>query len=445
MNQTRRRRVPLPVFAPRCNAVPERAWNDKIKLDFRKGSIHVSNSVNLYQYLSGLKDVGHITGLKRKSGNSRIEFKLPDSVSLLGAQFVCWPANNRIVDTRNWNLKTTLEINPTRLFSHCGCRITRLRALRRGYFPQFDEERDQQIRDETLDNSNNYYTDADVRQAVNTDRQSINEHAIRACMAFVEHAVEPRVSSSGEVGWHGPRTREVQFQFNWDHWAISQLETYWEFDCLDAVSTVHAIAAQASEIVTGLEETYYALDDIGVGRPTLQRPDNAVSLTIPLGQRNTKLVIYAKSPRRVRCEVRHLKNPRTIYGRYSQIQRLTTDRLENLFKTITAVNRLSACNRANPFLHELWRRDVRPVGTVVQLTIFLGHIAEVCESTDADMVRVLSPLIAHGRLGNSGPGSYRSAVSQLVHRGVLVLQIFADAPQGAIMQLHGPMRTRWNS
>ncbi len=428
-NQTRRRRVPLRNFAPGCTADPELAWNDRIKLDFRSGAVHVADGGNLYRYLRSLRAGGSITSPARDPSNTSIKFQLREEVPLLGASFKFWRTNRRTATGTGlssiWNMHVTLEVNPTRMLASCECRQTRLRALRRGIFPTFDEARDRMIRDETLDNGNNYFCDADTRLAVNADAQTINEYAIRASLAFIERVLEPRRSleptdeGRAEASWDGTASRDIEFQFDWDHWAISQMETYWEFGTPDAVSTVHALARHASEIASGLEETFYTMDGIHVGSARTRRPENAVSLTIPLGQKHTKLVIYAKAPRRVRCEVRHLKNPRSIYGRYDAVHQLTNGRLENLFLLISEVNRLSGSNRANPFLRELWRRDNRRNGTVVQLTVFLGHVATVCEQTGADMVRVLSPLVANGRLAGSGPESYRSAVRQLVDCGVL--------------------------
>lgn len=365
-------------------------------------------------------------------------------VPLLDASFVF-----RRINDRTWSLRIVFDLNPTRLLSHCGGHIDRLRRWRPDDYFRPAGDRREEIRQHTLDGTDNFLPDADVRRTVNLSRQEVHELAIRSAIEFVEALINPPdpwdTPDDPRVPHPSQRQRSslpVQVQFDWERWHIKQLEQHWEFDVRDAITTIHAFSRPTSEIAEGLRETIYANsertqttaewadeyfeDDEADDTPeqfepsstSLVHPENALSLMIPLRSK-VSLLLYAKAARRIRCEVRYFTNPRTIYNRRPEVTAYTTDQFENLVSLLGVIADRSA-QRANQFLQTLWQRVDRPVGTVVTLSTFLSHIAEACHQTNVDMNTVLSPLIAHGRVHRTGGPRRIAAIDRLIEMRVLI-------------------------
>jgi hypothetical protein len=233
----------------------------------------------------------------------------------------------------------------------------------------------------------------------------------------------------------------VPIEFNWDRWHIKQLEHFWEFDVLDAVMTVHRFSRPTSEIAEGLRETVYvpdtaeqttrewietnpfedtdaqAAEGTDVVSTSIVHPQNALSLTVPL-RNKINLALYAKAPRRLRCEIRYYVNPRSIHSRHPEVRSLTTDRFGNLIALLSVIADRSA-ERANRFLDTLWQRVDRPEGRIATLSTLLEHIASACQQTGASIDTLLPGLIAHGRVFRQGTEERVAAIDLLVSRRVL--------------------------
>jgi len=341
-------------------------------------------------------------------------------------------------------MRVTLDINPTRMLAHCdGCMEVLEGWTPEAFWRSVDRTRNV-ISSETLDGNDNFFRDERVRGPVNVDRSQLIRLTIQKALELIEHILTPEntaacVGASGledDVGSHEWLTQRVSqnegliFYFNWHRWNIKQLEAYWEYDVLDAVSSIESITRRSSEIAEGLQQTIYdQIDDeedetdpddgdTEVVYPIIDRPRNAVSLVIPIGPKNTRLILYAKSMRRVRCEVRYLVNPRSIYSRDARVNNCTTDRLENLYAIIPEINR-RACIRANKFLEQLWDGNNSSEPTLDRLSELLSQIAEVCLETGIPVHSILSPLVANGRLYCDGSREFLLAITELHQRGVL--------------------------
>lgn len=93
----------------------------------------------------------------------------------------------------------------------------------------------------------------------------------------------------------------------WEDWSLKYSEFYWDFQCEDAVSLVRELEPQLREIAVEENETEHTLKQ-------RKRNKNALSIELPLPN-NVFLVVYAKTSRRIRFEVRFKGSPRNYYNR----------------------------------------------------------------------------------------------------------------------------------
>ena len=443
-NQTRRRRVPLFRFAPGCTAALRGVWNDRIKLEFPEVWINVGIGSSLAQHLRGLYGRGSISSLGNRELQTYATFNLHRDIQLLSAQFQLRRVRDYGGGGGLWKMRVTMDINPTRMLAHCDGRMDVLEAWTPETFWRSVDRTRNVISSETLDGNDNFFRDDRVREPVNVDRSLLIRLTIQKALKFIEYVLAPedttaRVGASGVEddvdgdNWFTQNYTQhegIIFFFNWHQWNIKQLEAYWEYGVLDAVSSIESITRRASEIAEGLQQTIYdQIDDeedetdpgdgdTEVGYPIIDRPRNAVSLVIPIGPKKTRLILYAKSMRRVRCEVRYLANPRSIYPRDEGVNNCTTDRLENLYAIIPEINR-RACMRVNKFLGQLWDGNNSPEPTLDRLSELLSQIAEVCHEAGIPVNSILSPLVANGRLYRDGSPEFLSAITELHRRRVL--------------------------
>lgn len=423
----RRHRVLLPSYAPGCTVEAERGWNDRIKIAFDRGSIQVPSGRFLDAYLRTLARGGWVHRASTQDFAHKVSV---DHRSGLFTARMHISRKHHDPEGR-WSIKCMLEVNPIRMFAACGCDLERLRTVNVETVSELSGDLRTEIAAETYDGNDNFIPDSLVSRARRVRPAEVTRAAIEAAWRMMERAFVPVGSGEAQQiddqsSFWEPDDRiagleeaeryalpPLTFDFAWDRWALKQLETQWEFQSEDALSVVDRVIARGQEIVESPRLREY--DAYPSAR---ERQRNAQSALFPLGREGVHLAVYAKSMTRLRFEVRHNRNPRTLYGHKPEVQALRTDRRENLFLLIAHINE-EATERLNAFLAELARQDIRPSPTITRLSVFLSHVANACGHTPALVQRVLSPLVRHGRISRNGPREVLDALDYLVEAGVL--------------------------
>jgi len=422
-----RYRILLPAYAPGCTVVAERAWNDRIKIAFDRGTATVPRRRSLDAYLRSLSRGGWLQRSSSQDFAHKYRIEHPSGLFTAALRF----SRRHNDPDGQWSIQMMLEVNPTRMFAACECDLDLLRNHTVSSISELPDGLQADIMLETLDETDNCIPDRLIQRARRANPADVTRASIQATWRMIEQVLVP--PGSGEARHLGDQgsawdrddrpaglveadqyaIAPIMFDFAWNRWAVKQLETYWEFTNEDALGVVEAVIARGQEIVEGVH-----LREYHISTSARERERNAQSAIFPLGREGVVLAVYAKTPTRTRFEVRHTRNPRSIYGHKPEVQALQTTSRGNLFELINLVSS-EAATRMNAFLTELAYQEVRPSPHMTRLSTFLFHVATACGNSPTLIMRVLSPLVRYGRISRSGPPEVQAALDNLVETGVL--------------------------
>ena len=211
----------------------------------------------------------------------------------------------------------------------------------------------------------------------------------------------------------------VVLALDWNAWTIRQVETYWEYFDENAIGRVHDLYGPLQEVSSNVEQrdTYPGEGESSVNSSSARRTTgNAPIIEVGLGNAAVRLIIYAKAMERVRLEVRHLQNFRSIYGRRATHRELPST-FDGLVDALRFVNE-EARGRLNRILNLLFGAERRSEVQVHDLIDFLSELA-TSTSDRARMQTVLTELVMHGRIELHGDGSEQTALEALAESGVV--------------------------
>ena len=138
-----------------------------------------------------------------------------------------------------------------------------------------------------------------------------------------------------------------------------------------------------------------------------------------LGAHGVALAVYAKTPDRLRFEVRHYRNPRRSYGRHATTEAFPNDDWTDLPDFLAFVTE-RAHQRINTFFDALGAGGPDGQPTLALVTHLLSEIARVTNG-DANRIRIiLSLLLANGRIVVQGNRELLPCLEALEAEEVLV-------------------------
>ena len=181
-----------------------------------------------------------------------------------------------------------------------------------------------------------------------------------------------------------------------------------------AVAQVRSLERRIDEISGSLSSLEHRVDRSGRSLNS-----NCPSISVNLGAHGVALAVYAKTPDRLRFEVRHYRNPRRTYGHHATREAFPSEDWADLPNFLEFVTE-RAHQRINTFFDAL--RAGAPEGqpTLALVTSLLSEIASVTNG-DANRIRlILSLLLANGRIVVQGNRELLPCLEALEARGFLV-------------------------
>ncbi len=294
-----------------------------------------------------------------------------------------------------------ITLNPTRLFAQIAPEVVAgiVPALHSCDLRSWND-RAEVLRGRTLDGSDNVIPDDLIDAAIGLDWQRFCQeyaHRVRECMSSA-------IGTSYEVGAEeesGPdRFEPLLVLPSPETWSLQQVEHYHEYttdNAIEAVRRVEPYALSLSrEVGVRLYERHVRAETI--------RQDNARSLSISMGRKGVRLVLYAKMLDRLRVEVRFQEEPAAIAG----LRSTEYDRSPNGMADLLRGTSVDAAQRLAQWISE-FRRE-HPTGAPDHSQVRGAHQRSICRVRDRTLTdQDASTAVGARRHHSHGEHRHRSA------------------------------------
>jgi hypothetical protein len=254
---------------------------------------------------------------------------------------------------------------------------------------------------------------------------------LRIILEFVQRRIRMDIDV---IGLGSAAIPQPHFVFDWSEWVLKQVEAYWEFYSVDATAEVEKLRGMLPRLAAEVRATHYGTGeapsapgevlpelDEALSEPELateRQVQSSQSLSIPLGAEKLNLGIYAKTPTRLRFEVRHYGNVRNSLSGHATVGDVPNDRYEQIEGLLDIVAERSAV-RMHLFLRTLARLHTARQPNASTMAFFLVDLANACGNDRVLMRQLLSELMSTGRLVAGGSSPRAEALDYLLKRRIL--------------------------
>lgn len=292
----------------------------------------------------------------------------------------------------HWHVGIELDLNPLRFFAHRGALLAETPTIEAA---ERDLRVNRRVRHEasrrTLDGNDNFILPARVEPALRADWATVTTHYLELIALLVERELL-RCRDAG-----------LDLHIHWSDWTVRHAESTWEFEEHDARQVAREIGERLTEMRENTARTTHA---------------NSTSYAVPL-QSNVSLSLYAKSPTRLRIELRHTGKIRGRYQRLARTSILPNRTLSDVGDFLRFVNE-RASERISTLLASLSSiPSAHPRNGPYAMVGFINAVTSRCAEQGRPLAWVLLPLLETGRVVEAATRPVRTVCEQLVLDGVL--------------------------
>lgn len=294
---------PLPIFEPGFQFNPHSVWIDRFEVGFHTVEVRARNLRSLKSHLSSIENRFPGVILKKKGNSLALEFDR--NKWLFSGQLNFHSILNR---PRTIGCTPILRLNLIRYASLHSTPRKRERLSAQGRLMVADVRGGvEELLAKSVAPSDNHFK---------TPLDSVTHYP--SCWVALDQYLSDISQFVSEVlGSYDALDVEIPFEFN--NWALRQVEFAWETEELDAVAKSNQIAEELLRASPDATITKYTGED---GRPSTEFVKKPV--------KNVRLVCYPKQPTRLRFEVRYLKGIRNVLGRSRYSARFPSEQWHQL-------------------------------------------------------------------------------------------------------------------
>lgn len=413
----------LPFFGRGAEAAVEWAGLDKLTITFPASHL-VATSDDVGEIVSDLSFRPYF----RHKSNRRLTVRgaRGDPKPLLGGSI----AFKHDPQNRRYTCRITLRINITRIIAHLNGR--RPSSIERGVLAAWllapDEDQRNRLMGMSLDANDNLLPDYRTWtfRSIRWGRELL--FVARTLVEFIGNEI-----ADAATGCNG-----VRFRRSWADWYISECEVYWEFRAPDALTQTRVIADRIERLAASVDRRLYVpverrfrladedyedtteeVAEDGILRPVVSRRRTALEAVMEGGRQNVHLAVYAKTPERLRFEVRYLRKVRDFIPDGSRLDAGSNGAIASIPNMISTLIEADACQRMGMLFTALDELEVPVTTDTAGLPRLLAVLARICEGNEALLDDFVTSLCIHGCVYRDSDQNRRRAIERLVRRRVL--------------------------